>query len=322
MNKKEGNWAHQTILKQGSSRADRGKSVTRARKARGGARSTAKAFRSDSLSRDAGRLLAVLAQPETRAFVDPTDESSLIVHRKRSGISVGAGRFALGAAEALTRQDLACWRRGEAGPRTLSLTQAGQAHLRRATAPEPEASFFHQHRETAIASVKSEAGSRRVRVDLDESPLDWLRRRRGRNGEPMIDEASYQAGERLRMDIMLAGLLPGVTARWDAMPKTGGPASPADATDRMVAARQRIRHAFDAVGSDFSDLLMDLCGFLKGLEVIERERQWPARSAKIVVRLALARLAEHYGIEMKAQGPAASRGIRAWQAVVIEGGRA
>jgi hypothetical protein len=197
----------------------------------------------------------------------------------------------------------------------------GRAHLRRQEAPGPDAAFFHQHREIADATVETETGIQRVRVDTEESPLDWLRRRKGRDGEPMIDEASYQAGERLRTDIMLAGLLPGVTARWDAMPRSGGPGSPSDATDRMVAARQRIRNAFDAVGSDFSDLLTDLCGFLKGLELIERERRWPPRSAKVVVRIALARLAEHYGIEATARGPAASRGIRAWQAVVIEGGR-
>jgi len=275
----------------------------------------------DSRAKEAKRLLAALGQPDTAAFVDPTDPSSVLVHRRRSGISVGAGRFARSMAEALVRRDLARWEQAATGRTGLRLTEAGEAHLRRASAPELDAAFFHQHRETVAAAVKTEAGVARVRIDADESPLDWLRRRKDRQGEPMIDEASYQAGERLRTDIMLAGLLPGVTARWDGMPRSGGPVSPGEATDRMVAARQRLRHAFDAIGGDFSDLLLDLCGFLKGLEQIERERQWPPRSAKIVVRLALARLAEHYGIEASARGPAASRGIRAWQAVVIEGGR-
>jgi Domain of unknown function (DUF6456) len=276
--------------------------------------------RNDQLTAEAQRLLSALGFPEARALVDPTDESEVILQKRKSGVSVGAGRFSRAAAEALGRQDLACWQQAGTGQKTLSLTDAGRAHLRRAEATEQDASFFRQHRETAEIAIETGEGIKRVRVDMDESPLDWLRRRKGRDGQPLIDEASYQAGERLRTDIMLAGLLPSVTARWDASHRSGGPASPSDATDRMIAARQRIRHAFDAIGADFSDLLMDLCGFLKGLELIERERHWPPRSGKVVVRLALARLAEHYGIEAAAQGPAASRGIRTWKAVVIEGG--
>lgn len=275
----------------------------------------------DSLDREERRLLALLAQPETRAFIDPTDSSSVLIHRRRAGVSVGAGRFALATAEALVRRDLARWEQGSSERRVLVPTMAGGAHLRRLAAPERDLAFLHQHHDLDVAQIETETGPSRVRVDAEESPLDWLRRRKDRSGEPMIDEASYQAGERLRTDIMLAGLLPGVTARWDAMPRSSGPVSPGEATERMIAARQRLRHAFDAIGGDFSDLLLDLCGFLKGLEQIERERQWPPRSAKVVVRLALGRLAEHYGIESTARGPAASRGIRTWQAVVIEGGR-
>lgn len=322
MNKKQSDCHLKNLLKSARADQERSKSSSFSRRKGERIRSSTAVAGEPCLPKEAKRLLATLGSSETRVLADPTDEGSVLLHRKRAGISVGAGRFALAAAEALVRRDLARWHEAESGARVLAITEAGQAHLRRAAAPASDSAFFHQHRETVLATIEDETGPRRVRVDAEESPLDWLRRRKGRDGEPLIEEAAYQAGERLRTDIMLAGLLPGVTARWDAMPRGGGPVSPSDATDRMVAARQRIRHAFDAVGADFADLLMDLCGFLKGLELIERERRWPPRSGKVVVRLALARLAEHYGIESAARGPGASRGIRAWQAVVIDGGRA
>jgi hypothetical protein len=249
-------------------------------------------------------------------LLDPTDERFVLVRQRRGAVSLGGGRFSLAAAEALAHHDLTHWTPG----RHLRITGAGRAHQRRREADSGDSPFAAQHTTTVEAAVATDAGSSRVRMNAEESPLDWLRRRKDRDGTPMIDDASYQAGERLRADITMAGLLPSVTARWEA-PQGRGSASPSDATDRMVAARQRIRHAFEAVGADLADLLFDLCGFIKGLELIERERQWPPRSGKVVVRLALSRLAEHYGLEAAARGPQASRGIRAWHAIVIEGGR-
>ena len=83
--------------------------------------------------------------------------------------------------------------------------------------------------------------------------------------------------------------MPSVTARWDGHVANRGQSSagrdPAHATDAALTARQRVTKALKAVGFDFADLLIDLCGFLKGLEAIEQERGWPSCSAKVVVKL-------------------------------------
>ena len=84
-------------------------------------------------------------------------------------------------------------------------------------------------------------------------------------------------------------------------------------TDLIVASRQRVRSALEACGPEFAGLLMDVCCFLRGLEDIERERGWPSRSAKVVLQLALDRLARHYGFRPVTQ-PGGTARIRTWLA--------
>jgi hypothetical protein len=266
------------------------------------------------------RLLSALAEPGAVGRPDPIRDGFVSV-RGGGTISLGRGHHRIAVAEELVSHDLAAARIESGRPITYAITPAGQLHLRRAAAGSDDP-FQAQHREMVPGVVAGEDGPERVAVNAAESPLDWLRRRKGRDGEPLIDAASYEAGERLRRDLTFGGILPSVTARWEGGGIGQGGAGlrdPAAATDATIAARQRVRLALDAVGSDYADLLVDLCGFLKGIETIERERGWPPRSAKVVIGLALRRLAEHYGLRGQARGPGSSRGIRAWQA---EEGRA
>jgi Domain of unknown function (DUF6456) len=276
-----------------------------------------------TLSRPAERLLAALNAEDAYAVVDPTQPDKVFVRAERNGISVGAGHFRIKAAEELAGHDLVSRQTSGTGRQVFRISVPGEAYLRRRTADE-EVAFQAQHQDRV--ETDAVVGGERVRVTVDaaENPLDWLRRRKDRNGEPLVDEACYQAGERLRRDLTVAAMLPNVTSRWDAVPNPMRGArgrDPGGGTDVAIAARERVTAALRAVGADLADLLIDLCGFLKGLEQIERDRGWPPRSGKIVVNLALARLADHYGFERSARGPAHSRGIRTWRAVVLDGER-
>ena len=113
-------------------------------------------------------------------------------------------------------------------------------------------------------------------------------------------------------------MMPRVTANWTATVaagrRDGSAGGVADLTDAALAARHRVSRAMDAVGPEFSGILIDICCFLKGVEEVEGERGWPARSAKLVLRLALASLARHYGLSAAAAGPAEPKGLRHWGA--------
>jgi uncharacterized protein DUF6456 len=146
----------------------------------------------------------------------------------------------------------------------------------------------------------------------EESPLAWLRKRRDRDGEPMISQMQFDAGERLRTDFWFAQMTPRVTMNWSPSApaqrrrKAGmAPAMGADIEEGAAAARERVRRALANVGPELAGVLIDVCCHLKGLEAAERAAGWPQRSGKVVLQLALTRLARHYGL-----GPAPERGAR------------
>lgn len=137
------------------------------------------------------------------------------------------------------------------------------------------------------------SSGRRVSVNLAESPLAWLRAR-GR-----VDARQFEAGERLRADYETAALGPRVTMRWDASPsrrRHGGPGEPLDPTLAQIAAKRRFDAAVDAVGPGLSDILWRVICAGETLPIAERALEWPTRSGRLVLTLALDRLAAHYGL--------------------------
>jgi hypothetical protein len=181
------------------------------------------------------------------------------------------------------------------------------ARRQRAAAPRPDTA--------AAPDAPARAGglTRRPTTDPDgdvvsllhddrESPLAWLHRRRDRDGALLIDARAFEAGERLRADFTRARL-DGLTSNWRAERVSGG-GGPTSLGDSALAARTRLTAALAATGPDLAGVLLDVCCYLKGLEQVEIERRWPARSAKVVLRIALDRLAAHYGPPPEARGPA------------------
>jgi hypothetical protein len=192
----------------------------------------------------------------------------------------------------------------------VALSDAGRArHARMTAAAEP---FLAQHGGVVRAARSDDVNAELVHEA--ESPLAWLARRKGRDGRPLISAAQFAAGDRLRADFTRAGLSPRVTANWIAPVAQGRRSnSPAAFTEATVAAKFRLDRALAAAGKEFAGLLLDVCCFLKGLEAVERERGWPPRTGKVVLGLALDRLASHYGIAAEARGPRRAP-TRAWQA--------
>jgi Domain of unknown function (DUF6456) len=142
-------------------------------------------------------------------------------------------------------------------------------------------------------------------VNLNESPLARLYQRRDRHGKAWLGEAEFAAGERLRSDFERAGLQPRISANWEASVASGSRGGgAAEISDFAMDARKRLDAAIDALEPSLAGVTLDICCFLKGLEQVERERSWPPRSAKLMLRTALSLLARHYGLAGSSQSKA------------------
>jgi len=156
-------------------------------------------------------------------------------------------------------------------------------------------------RERAIADDVARMGgepaarrpARSVTVNVTESPLGWLFAR------GHVTQRQFDAGERLRSDWERGQLAPRVTMAWDCAPMARGRSGAPPKTDlngAQIDARRRFEHAIERSGPGLADILWRIVCAGEGMREAEGALGWPARAGKVVLTLALDRIADYYRI--------------------------
>jgi hypothetical protein len=171
-------------------------------------------------------------------------------------------------------------------------------------------SFAGQHRR-----VVTTGGGQTV--NLNESPLSRLAAGGTNGAAPYLLPHQVEAGERIRKLVDRAHLQPRMTMSYSHALRTGGKGGGVEIGDMAADARRALAEISRVLPSDCAGVVMDVCGLMKGLQVVEVERGWPRRSAKLVLRIGLEQLAGHFGLAPQAVGAARSQD-RVW---IEEGAR-
>lgn len=149
-------------------------------------------------------------------------------------------------------------------------------------------------RELVDRPVNDDTGNgrgRSITVNIAESPLGWLYSRK------LVSARQFEAGERLRTDYETASIAPSVTMRWNASPAARGRRgadAPLDPTLAQIAAKRRFDEAIAALGNGLRDIAWRVLCTGEALPSAERAMGWPTRAGRLVLTLALDRLADHY----------------------------
>jgi Domain of unknown function (DUF6456) len=147
----------------------------------------------------------------------------------------------------------------------------------------------------AEGSLRDDANrcARAVTINRAESPLAWLRAR------GLVTARQYDAGDQLRRDYELANLSARVTMAWEAPTSTGtrrSAASPGQSTLKQIDAKARFDAALAAAGTGLSDILWRVVCAGEAMPVAEKSLGWPIRAGRLVLTIALDRLAEFYRV--------------------------
>ncbi|WP_224823733.1 DUF6456 domain-containing protein [Cognatishimia sp. MH4019] len=239
----------------------------------------------DPLLNDAHRALRRLCETGAILAIAADMEKAVVVRNGPDGSSTRTAVIDRSVAEAMALKDwIACDAPGRIS--RYEVTPTGRAAARELAVEADD---------VAPAAATEDTSNRRARYGAVESPLISLSRRRDKDGNVFLSEDLVTAGERLREDFELGQLGPYAPADWEAFLNQAPETDPSKGAGvGPDAARARVHAALTELGPSLADIALRCCCFLEGLEVTEKQMGWSARSGKIVLRIALQRLSQHY----------------------------
>lgn len=259
-------------------------------------------FRTETL-----RVLKALMEPHTLLVVAEGVEDAVVVFNPGNDVPVRRAALKRDVAEALALREFI---EGRAQGRIAryTITPAGRAEVGRLMAENESrrAAAAGQAEDADIIGgaelfgggrTGRRAAARPRRPVGAESPLHVLARRKRAGGDPYLTTELIAAGLRFRESYEIARMDGWITRDWDRLIAgrlTGtGRAAPAAPTRRLEA-ETSLAGAIRALGPDLAEtVIMSVCQD-QGMEAVEAKLDFPARSGKIVLRIALRTLVRHY----------------------------
>lgn len=241
----------------------------------------------DRLLAEAARLLPLLAQSDALIAVAADMDKAVLLREGGAGTQRLAVMDRPVAEVFALRGWIQCHKPGRVAQYVLA--PEGRAMLRKLGA------VAAQGRAARPADVDDDDPDGRFRP-APETPIAILARRRDREGRPFLAPAQVIAAERLREDFEIAQLEPRTAQDWSRAltgPGTGRPGSGPIPGATPSAARARVVAALQDLGPGLGDVALRCCCWQEGVETAEQQLGWSARSGKIVLRIALERLARH-----------------------------
>ncbi len=237
--------------------------------------------------------LEEISRSGARSTLTASQEKWIIVSAKTSGKS----KITPIDSQLVDGMRSACWLKGDPSG-SLRLSAPGAEKLLNAQISN---GFSNQHQDR-MAKVIKDCDGRTISVTANqaESPLGWMRARKDKAGKPLLSQVQFEAGERIRRDFTLAQMSPRVTSSWEFSSPAGSKKMRRDKgvmeiSEQAMAAKSRFFAALDILGPEMSGVVYEVCCLASGLEAAERQFNWPRRSAKLVLQIALGKLSEHYG---------------------------